>query len=200
MSDTHEQSEDQEPEGVDAVRAALKRERARRADLETERESFQAALDREREERRAVEAQRAADAHEIGDLRAELTFTKAGVDVSNQAGRRFFEAYDGELTVEAVDAAYAVSSPMRSRPARPTPNTSPAPTPTATNPSRSRGHRPHRPGSTTPTMEAPVPDPSPWRRASGRGCRSMPRSPTVNPKPWTRPRRKQSGRNPSIWP
>lgn len=77
------------------------------AEHRDEAETLRASLNDEREQRRRVEAQRAADTERIGDLTAELTFVKAGVDVDGTAGRRFAESYDGPLDRDAVQRAYA---------------------------------------------------------------------------------------------
>jgi hypothetical protein len=109
MSDTDpEQFPDPDkPRGVDELRHALKRERERRIDAEQQFAGVQAMIDRERQGRLEAERQRAADAEQIGDLRAELTFTQAGIDTGNSAGALFAAKYDGELSVEAVQTAYA---------------------------------------------------------------------------------------------
>jgi hypothetical protein len=104
MSDTTEQ--DDELVGLDGspnwvkARDLIRRQRAEVGELRM-------LLDREHEERRQIEAERAADAETIGDLRAELAFTQAGVDTSGGAGALFARIYDGELTPDAVQASFA---------------------------------------------------------------------------------------------
>jgi hypothetical protein len=52
-------------------------------------------------------AKHAADRELIGDLRAELTFVKAGIDVDSIAGGLFAAKYDGPLDVDSVEEAYS---------------------------------------------------------------------------------------------
>jgi hypothetical protein len=77
-----------EPPGVREVRAALDRETRRRRDAEE-------AL-----------AEARAESAAAGSLRVENLMLRAGVDVDTPIGRTFYGTYDGELTVEAVRAAY----------------------------------------------------------------------------------------------
>jgi hypothetical protein len=56
----------------------------------------------------ARERAKHADDHErIGDLRAELTFVKAGVDVDDPDGAYFARVYDGPMDPDSVRTAYA---------------------------------------------------------------------------------------------
>jgi hypothetical protein len=82
------------------AREALNREREQRQLLASQ-------LDHERDERRQVEAARAADAELVGDLTAQVTFLRAGVDIDQPAGRNFAAHYDGALSPDEVQAAYA---------------------------------------------------------------------------------------------
>jgi hypothetical protein len=108
MSDTTEQDTDQDDELValdgspnwQRARDLIKRQQAEVGELRM-------LLDRETDGRRQAEAERAADAETIGDLRAELAFTQAGVDTSGGAGALFARIYDGELTPDAVQASFA---------------------------------------------------------------------------------------------
>ena len=65
-------------------------------------------VDREREARTQVVAERAAEAERIGDLVAELMFTKAGVDTDDSDGACFARIYDGPIEVDAIQTAYAI--------------------------------------------------------------------------------------------
>jgi hypothetical protein len=99
LSDTTDETT-VEPEDIREVRKALNRERERRHLLASQ-------LDHERDERRQVEAARAADAELVGDLTAQVTFLRAGVDIDHPAGRNFATHYDGDLDPDAVQSAYA---------------------------------------------------------------------------------------------
>jgi hypothetical protein len=80
--------DDHESQGVREVRAALDRETRRRRDAEE-------AL-----------AEARAESAAAGNLRVENLMLRAGVDVDTPIGRTFYGTYRGELTVEAVRAAY----------------------------------------------------------------------------------------------
>lgn len=56
--------------------------------------------------RRAAKAGKAAKA-EADRLSREIAFLKAGIDTDSPVGTMFAKAYDGELTKEAVTAAFA---------------------------------------------------------------------------------------------
>lgn len=71
----------------------------------------------QRQEAAAAEAKAEADA-----LRAQnrsLTFQAAGVSADSPLGAMFDKAYDGELTVDAVKAAWAEVAPTSAAPAAP---------------------------------------------------------------------------------
>jgi hypothetical protein len=100
VSDITVPETDDESPHLPEVRAALRREQDRRKELET-------LVERERQGRVEAEKARAVDAVRIGDLTAQVTFLRAGVDTDLPAGRRFFENYDGALDPDSVQAAYA---------------------------------------------------------------------------------------------
>lgn len=54
-----------------------------------------------REDIQALEAE-AQRAKELDAVRKELVMTKAGIDTDSKLGKMFFNSYDGELTVEAL--------------------------------------------------------------------------------------------------
>jgi hypothetical protein len=76
-------------EALAREKAALAREQARTAELEAEL------------------AKRLGDDETIGNLRAEVTFLRAGVDTTRPSAARFAESYDGPLDPESVQVAFA---------------------------------------------------------------------------------------------
>jgi hypothetical protein len=122
MSDTDTQPEavtddgqngDGESQTLEQVRAALKRASRRNKELENDfalsqslRQDAEETRDRavsaaEAERDRAIEAERT--------VRAELAFTKAGIDLDSGAGQSFRRAYEGDpLDPEAVADAWAL--------------------------------------------------------------------------------------------
>jgi hypothetical protein len=113
VSDTTAQDSEHDAElvGLDGspswakARDLIKRQRAEVGELRT-------LLDREIDERRQVEVERAADAETIGDLRAEPSFTQAGIDTSGGAGALFHEGRDELLDPPAGDEHQARAWPL----------------------------------------------------------------------------------------
>jgi len=70
------------------LRVKFNREKARVAELEAQNEA------------------QAAELAELGEMRAEVVFLRAGVDTTRPAGRAFFNHYDGDLSEDAVGRGY----------------------------------------------------------------------------------------------
>jgi hypothetical protein len=65
-----------------------------------------------RAEKRARDAEAAAA--ETDSLRRELAFAKANVDTESPVGKLFVKGYDGEITQEAIEAAWGELNPSGS--------------------------------------------------------------------------------------
>jgi hypothetical protein len=86
MPEEDPEATEQEPQDLQQIREALKRERARRVELETQ-------------------------VPDLNVLKKENTMLRAGIDTTSALGELFSKAYEGELEVDAVKDAWAKIAP-----------------------------------------------------------------------------------------